>query len=109
MTPVLPLAYGYLRADLLRDRDQHSVEQRLRSAAESLGYALGAVFFEPLPHEGTLPPAFVELVHECRRTEAHTVLTMHGHLSGMSTCHRVLEAILGSHTGATIREVEPGE
>ncbi|WP_157121334.1 hypothetical protein [Nocardia miyunensis] len=107
MHTVLPLAYGYLRTDLLRDRDPNSVEQRLRAAADSLGYALGTVFYEPVPHDGTLPPAFVELVQECRRTEAHTVLTMHGHLSCMSVCHKVLEAILGGHPGGMIREVEP--
>ncbi|MQY20604.1 hypothetical protein [Nocardia macrotermitis] len=109
MTSVQPLAYGYLRSDLLRDRDPNSVEQRLRTAAATLGYALGTIFYEPLPDSGTLPPAFVELVHECRRTEAHTVLTLHGHLSGMSVCCKVLEAILGGHTGATIQEIEPDE
>jgi hypothetical protein len=70
MTAILPLAYGYLRDDLLHD--PNSSENRLRAAAGSLGYALGAVFHEPSPQSGTLPPVFVDLVHECRRAEAHT-------------------------------------
>src|SRR5262245_7188012 len=94
MTALLPLAYGYLRDDLLRDRDTNSSEDRLRIAAEELGYALGTVFHEPVPQNGTLPPAFVDLVQECRRAEAHTVLTLPGHMSGMSVCRMVLLAIL---------------
>ncbi|WP_228838975.1 hypothetical protein, partial [Nocardia amamiensis] len=42
------------------------------------GYELGAVFHEPPPQGGTLPPAFVDLVQECRRAAAHAVITLHG-------------------------------
>jgi hypothetical protein len=109
MTVLLPLAYGYLRADLLRERDRKSGEDRLRAAAESLGYALAAVFYEPAPQNGTLPPAFVELVQECRRTEARVVLTLSGHLSGRAVLRKILMAILGVHADDAIQEIEPGE
>ncbi|MGF6888481.1 hypothetical protein ABIA39_007696 [Nocardia sp. GAS34] len=107
MTHLLPLAYGYLRADMLRDRDPDSGADRLRAAAESFGYALGTVFYEPAPQHGILPPAFVELVQECRRTEARAVLTLRGHLSGMTACRTILMGILGVRTDAAIRELEP--
>ncbi|MFQ6396613.1 hypothetical protein ACLMAJ_24490 [Nocardia sp. KC 131] len=105
MTTLLPLAYGYLRDDLLRD--PNSSENRLRTVACSLGYALGAVFHEPSPQNGTLPPAFVNLVQECRRAEARTVLTLHGHLSGMAVCRMVLLAILDVRAEVAVQEVEP--
>lgn len=107
MTALLPLAYGYLRDDIHGVRDPISGEDRLRAAAESLGYALGAVFHEPAPQNGTLPPAFVELVRECRRSAAHTVLTLNGHLSGMSVCRMVLLAILDVRAETAVQEIDP--
>ncbi|MEV4126785.1 hypothetical protein [Nocardia sp. NPDC049707] len=102
MTALLPLAYGYVRDELLRDCDRNSSDDRLRAAARSLGYALGGVFHEPASETATLPPAFVDLVQECRRAEAHTVLTLPGHLSGMSVCRMVLLAILDVRADAAI-------
>ncbi|WP_157129599.1 hypothetical protein [Nocardia amamiensis] len=107
MTALLPLAYGYLRDDLLRDRDSDSSEDRLRAAAGSLGYELGTVFHEPPPQGATLPPAFVDLVQECRRAAAHAVITLHGHLSNMSVCRMVLLAVLDVRADAAVHEVEP--
>jgi hypothetical protein len=79
----------------------------MRKAARTLGYELGTVFHEPPPQNGTLPPAFADLVQECRRAEAHIVLTLRGHLSGMSICRMVLLAILEVRADAAIQEVEP--
>ncbi|MFC7426846.1 hypothetical protein [Nocardia tengchongensis] len=105
MTALPPLAYGYVRDDLLSDRDPSFSDKILRAAARSLGYALGTVFHEPTPQNATLPPAFVDLVRECRRAEAHTVLTLPGHLSGMSVCRMVLLAILDVRAEAAVQEV----
>ncbi|MGO4649765.1 hypothetical protein AB4305_33280 [Nocardia sp. 2YAB30] len=104
MTALLPLAYGYLRDDLLGD--PNASEDKPRTAARSLGRALGTVFHEPAPQSATLPPAFIDLVQECRRAEAHTVLTMHVHLSGMSVCRMVLLEILDIRADFAVQEVE---
>ncbi|MFF0452782.1 hypothetical protein [Nocardia africana] len=55
-TALLPLAYGYVRDDLLDDRDFGASEDKLRDIARSLGYELGAVFREPKLQNMTLPP-----------------------------------------------------
>lgn len=107
MTSLSPLAYGYLRDDLLDAHDPVSSEDKLRTAAASLGYALGTVFREPAPQNGTLPPAFVELVRECRRSEAHTVLTLNGHLSSICMYRTVLAAVLDICADDAVREIEP--
>ncbi|MRH87780.1 hypothetical protein GFY24_09995 [Nocardia sp. SYP-A9097] len=107
MTALLPLAYGYVRDDLLSDRDPSFSDKILLAAARSLGYALGTVFHEPGPQSATLPPVFVDLVQECRRARACTVLTLPGHLSGTSLCHRVLLAILEARAEAAVQEVRP--
>lgn len=107
MTALQPLAYGYLRDDILRDHDHAADEDRLRNAARSFGYELGAVFREPAPQNGTLPPAFVELVQECRRTAAQAVITLHGHLSNMPVCRMVLLAVLDVGADAAVHEVGP--
>jgi hypothetical protein len=103
---LLPLAYGYMRDDLLSDRDLNSIEDRLRATARSLGYELAAVFRELPPQNATLPPAFVELVQECRRAAAHAVITPRGHMSDMSVCRMVLLAVLEVRAGAAVHEVE---
>lgn len=107
MTALLPLAYGYLRDDLLNDCDCNSGDDRLRIAAQALGYELGTVFHEPAPQSGTLPPAFVDLVHECRRAAAHAVITLQGHMSGMSMCRMVLLAVLDVRADVTVQEIDP--
>jgi hypothetical protein len=106
MTALLPLAYGYLRDDLLDERGSSPGEDTLRDTARSLGYELGTVFHEPAPQNGTLPPAFVDLVQECRRAAAHTVITLRGHLSNMAVCRMVLLAVLDVRAGAAVHEVE---
>ncbi|MEU1426696.1 hypothetical protein ABZ412_06420 [Nocardia sp. NPDC005746] len=107
MTALLPLAYGYVRDDLLSNRDPSFSDKLLRAAARSLGYALGTVFHEPGPQGATLPPVFVDLVHECRRARACTVLTLPGHLSGTSVCRKVLLAILEARAEAAVQEIRP--
>ncbi|MGW4768996.1 hypothetical protein ACWEO2_13265 [Nocardia sp. NPDC004278] len=91
MTALLPLAYGYLRDDLIGERDRDSGEDMLRAAARSLGYELGTVFHEPPQETGMLPPAFVDLIQECRRAAAHAVITLRGHMSNMSVPRMVLQ------------------
>lgn len=105
MTALLPLAYGYLRDDLLRA--PNSSENTLRAAARSLGYELATIFHEPAPQSAALPPVFVDLVKECRRAEARMVLTLRGHLSGMSVCRIVLLSILDLRGDVEVQELEP--
>jgi hypothetical protein len=104
-TALLPLAYGYVRDDLLDDREAGSSEDRLRGTARSLGYELGTVFHEPEPQNATLPPAFVDLVQECRRAAAHAVITVHGHMSHMAVCRMVPLTILDVRAGVAVHEV----
>lgn len=106
MTALLPLAYGYLRDDLLDDHNPSPSEDRLRNIARSLGYELGTVFHEPEPQNGTLPPAFVDLVQECRRAAASMVITLRGHLSNMPVCRMILLTVLDVRAGAAVHEVE---
>ncbi|MEV2226117.1 hypothetical protein AB0E01_40575 [Nocardia vinacea] len=103
MTALRPLAYGYLRDDLIGDRDRDSVEEMLRDAARLLGYQLGTVFHEPPTETGLLPAAFVELLQECRRAAAHTVITLAGH---MSMSPMVLQAVLQVCAQAVVHEIE---
>ncbi|MEU7768531.1 hypothetical protein AB0B25_25945 [Nocardia sp. NPDC049190] len=104
-TLLLPLAYGYMRDDLVDDCDVCASEDRLRDTARLLGFELGTVFHEPAPQNVTLPPAFVDLVQECRRAAAHTVITLRGHMSQMAVCRMVLLAILDVRAGAAVHEV----
>ncbi|MFF7944792.1 hypothetical protein ACFZC5_34300 [Nocardia gamkensis] len=105
MTALPSLAYGYLRDDLINDRDRDAGEDMLRAAAASLGYELAAVFHEPPPQSGLLPPAFVDLIQECRRAAAHAVITLQGHLSNMSTCRMVLQEVLHVRAEAVVHEI----
>jgi hypothetical protein len=104
-TVLLPLAYGYVRDDLLDDLDFGSSEDKLRDTARSLGYELGTVFHEPEPQNAMLPPVFADLVQECRRAAAHAVITVHGHMSDMAVCRMVLLAILDVRAGAAVHEI----
>jgi hypothetical protein len=79
-------------------------EDTLRAIARSLGYELATVFHEPTPQGGLLPPAFAEMIHECRRAAAHVVITLPGHLSNMS--RTVLQEILRIGAEAVVHEVE---
>ncbi|WP_067480905.1 hypothetical protein [Nocardia amamiensis] len=105
MTALLPLAYGYSRDDLIHDRDRDAGEATLRAAATSLGYDLAAVFHEPSPQSGLLPPAFVDLIQECRRAGAHLVLTLQGHMSSMSMSRMVLHEVLHARAEAVVHEI----
>ncbi|MBF6397461.1 hypothetical protein IU438_16870 [Nocardia cyriacigeorgica] len=105
MTALQPLAYGYVRDDLINSRDREASDDALRNAARSMGFELAAVFHEPPPQNALLPPAFVDLVQECRRAAAHLVVTMPGHLSNMSTSRMVLEEVLHVRAAAQVHEV----
>ncbi|MGW4091409.1 hypothetical protein [Nocardia sp. NPDC004750] len=105
MTALLPLAYGYLRDDLITDRDRDAGEDTLRAAATSLGFELATMFYEPPPQGGLLPPAFVDLIQECRRAAAHAVITLPGHLSNMSMARMVLQEVLHVRAEAVIHEI----
>jgi hypothetical protein len=95
-----------VRDDLLDDPlGFGSSDDKLRETARSLGYELGTVFHEPEPQNATLPPAFADLVQECRRAAAHAVITVRGHMSGMVVCRMVLLAILDVRAGAAVHEV----
>jgi hypothetical protein len=69
------------------------------------GFRMGTVFHEPEPQNATLPPVFADLVQECRRSEAHAVITVHGHMSEMAVCRMVLVAILDVRAGAAVHEI----
>lgn len=105
MTALLPLAYGYLRDDLIDDGGRAVGEDTLRAAARSLGFELATVFHEPPPQGGLLPPAFADLINECRRAAAHTVITLQGHLSNMSISKMVLREVLHIRAEAVVHEV----
>ncbi|MEU2037211.1 hypothetical protein [Nocardia niwae] len=102
MTDVLPLAYGYMRDDLLGERD--AAENTLRAAAIALGYELGTVFHEPRCGSQGLPPAFVDLLTECRRADAEAVITPRGHLSETVT-RTVLQTVLVARCELIVHEV----
>ena len=102
MTEVLPLAYGYLRDDLLSERG--SAEGMLQAAAIALGYELGTVFHEPRRRSDGLPPAFVDLLTECRRAAANAVITPHGHLSE-TVSRTVLQTALVARCQLVVHEV----
>lgn len=90
------LSYGYLRTDLLETDEVKQWDDRLAEFAEAHGYQLATVFHEPSPQTTTVPPAFVELVAACRRSEAHTVLTVHGHMSGLAVPRMCLLDLLAA-------------
>nr|WP_245552420.1 hypothetical protein [Nocardia aobensis] len=94
-----------MRDDVIGDHDRDSGEDMLRAAARSLGYELGAVFHEPPTETGMLPPAFVDLIQECRRAGAHAVITLSGHMSNMSMSRMVLHAVLQVRAEAIVHEV----
>ena len=102
MAEVPPLAYGYLRDDLLSERGR--AEGMLRAAATALGYELGTVFHEPRRGSEGLPPAFVDLLMECRRAAAIAVITPHGHLSE-TVSRTVLQTALVARCQLVVHEV----
>ncbi|MEU0539633.1 hypothetical protein [Nocardia sp. NPDC005978] len=107
MNPLPPLAYGYLRLDLLDASAIESHRRRLSTAARELGCELGTVFLEPHPRDETVPSAFLDLLHECRRAQARTVITLCGHLTGLPVPHDCLLGVLADRAAATVCEVNP--
>ncbi|WP_280267593.1 hypothetical protein [Nocardia wallacei] len=105
MSAVLPLAYGYLRVDLLDD-ELIACEERLTAVAQDLGFELAAVFCEQPPQRASIPPAYLELLRECCRTQAHTVITLPGHLSGMAVPRMCLLEVLAVRAAAQVCEVD---
>jgi hypothetical protein len=64
---VRPVLFGYIRADLLRDRaDLPRVEAQLEAFAHREAFSLGAVYVE----RGSAPGAFDALMTEVTRDEA---------------------------------------
>lgn len=106
MSAVLPLAYGYLRDDLLDVVGLKAAESRLRNIASRLGFEIGIVFHEPTPQTATVPRAFLDMVQECRRAEARAVITASGHMSGMAIPRISLVAVLAERTGAFVWEID---
>ncbi|QIS09821.1 hypothetical protein [Nocardia arthritidis] len=79
-----PLCYGYLRLDLVDEDTVEAYDAALaRIAFAEYQHQLAGVFHESSPQSCQLPPELVRLVAECVRAEAHMVLTIAGHLSGM--------------------------
>ncbi len=102
MNAVPPLAYGYLRVDLVDDGDL--AERLMVAAAQAAGCELAAVFWERSP-QSTVPPAWLDLVCECCRAEAHTVFTALGHLCDMALPRMVLLEMLAVRADAQVSEV----
>ncbi|MGW1742937.1 hypothetical protein ACWCPQ_29500 [Nocardia sp. NPDC001965] len=102
---VRPLMYGYLRLDLLKDAEVSEWSFRMNKFAEKQGYEFGTVFHEESPQTWAVPEAFVELAHECRRTEAHVVATPYGHLSGMAMPKMCLLNFLAARGHAHLAEL----
>ncbi|MFF0455818.1 hypothetical protein [Nocardia africana] len=99
-----PLAYGYLRLDLVPADDLRSSELRLIMAAKMLGCELAAIFREPTP-QTTVPPAYLELVRECCRAEARIVITGRDHLSNLELPRTSLLAVLAGRAHVRVHEI----
>ncbi|MGO4614783.1 hypothetical protein AB4305_00405 [Nocardia sp. 2YAB30] len=104
MSVNLPLAYGYIRLDLA-GRELATCEQRMQAFARERGYQLAAVFRERAPQAATLPQAFIDLIDECRRAEAHMVFTLCGHLAGMATPRACLVDVMAARGRAHVCEL----
>ncbi len=104
-TRVRPLMYGYLRLDLLTASEAARCAAQLEAFAGEHGYEFGAVFHEPSPQTWSVPQAFVELVHACRRSGAQMVVTLAGHLSGMGMPRTCLLDFLTARGNAQLMEL----
>ncbi|RMI30497.1 hypothetical protein [Nocardia stercoris] len=100
-----PLAYGYLRMDLISPQSLAGTVARLTAAAAEHGHELATVFYEDAPQSATLPEAFAELAMECRRSGAHTVFTLPGHLGGMAIPRICLLDFLAARGSAHVWEL----
>ncbi|MEU1430222.1 hypothetical protein ABZ412_24395 [Nocardia sp. NPDC005746] len=104
-TTCMPLAYGYLRTDLLSPQRLVETVTRLMAAATEHGHELATVFYEDSPQNAALPEAFAELAIECRRSGAHTVYTCSGHLGGMAVPRICLLDYLAARGSAHVLEL----
>jgi len=102
---LLPLCYGYLRTDLIAVGAVAVYDEALARMATARGYQLGTVFHEPSPQAAPLSRAVAELAAECRRADAHLVLTFQGHLSDMTVSRGCLLAYLRSRGHAEVIEL----
>lgn len=102
---VLPLVYGYLRLDLLKASEVSRCHAQLEAFAREHGYEFGAVFHESSPQSWSIPRAFAELVHACRRSGADVVVTLTGHLSGMAMSRICLLDFLAARGNARLMEL----
>jgi hypothetical protein len=89
----------------LAGRELITCEQRLQAFARERGYQLAAVFQERAPQNATLPQAFIDLIDECRRAEAHIVFTLCGHLTGMATPRMCLLDVMAARGHAHVCEL----
>ncbi|MEV6320825.1 hypothetical protein AB0M45_06440 [Nocardia sp. NPDC051787] len=100
-----PLVYGYLRLDLLSGSELSQCHAQLETFAREHGYEFAAVFHESPPQSWSVPQAFAELVHACRRSGAHMVVTLAGHLSGMAMSRICLLDFLAARGNAHLMEL----
>ncbi|RMI30116.1 hypothetical protein [Nocardia stercoris] len=101
----IPLAYGYVRTDLVAPQRLAETVARLTAAAADHGHELATVFYEDSPQSAALPEAFAELTIECRRSGAHTVFTLPGHLGGMAIPRICLLDFLAARGNAHVWEL----
>lgn len=73
-------------------------------AAKMLGCELAAIFREPTP-QTTVPPAYLELVHECCRAEARIVITGRDHLSNLELPRTSLLDVLAGRAHVLVHEI----
>ncbi|MEV6323731.1 hypothetical protein AB0M45_21435 [Nocardia sp. NPDC051787] len=104
-TRVRPLVYGYLRLDLLEGSEVAACHAQLEAFARQHGYEFAAVFHESSPQTWSVPHAFAELVHACRRSGTHVVVTLAGHLSGMAMSRICLLDFLAARGNAHLMEL----
>ncbi|MBF6454549.1 hypothetical protein [Nocardia cyriacigeorgica] len=105
MTALSPLAYGYLRDELLVDVELPRCDQRLIAIARQMGFDMAAIFHERADIASLVPGAFLDLVHECRRARARMVFTLPGHIAGLTVPAASLLHVLADRGEAAVFEV----
>ncbi|VFA97920.1 hypothetical protein [Nocardia cyriacigeorgica] len=105
MTALSPLAYGYLRDELLVDIELRRCDQRLIAIARRMGFDMAAIFHERTDLASIVPGAFLDLVHECRRARARMVFTLPGHIAGLTVPASALLSVLADRGEAAVFEV----
>lgn len=105
MTALSPLAYGYLRDELLVGVELPRCDQRLIAIARRMGFDMAAIFHERTDFSSIVPGAFLDLVHECRRARARMVFTLPGHIAGLTVPAASLLNVLADRGEAAVFEV----